>query len=341
MELSQRKLKILSSIIDIYIASGDPVGSKMIAEEIGVSSATIRNEMADLIEMGYLLQPHTSAGRIPSERGFREYLNVQSFESDIPERIRNSIDAYICSGAYSKDELIKRTAESLNEETNYLTVITKPDCTKAVITAVQFVQISRRTAMLILITSEGALETKVFHCDYDLNHDIMRIFFRIFNERVTGKKITDITRAYIQGLAISLGDMITLVSPALISFYEAAASARKVGTVLSGQLSLLSYPEFTSSDIKNINDCFKTPFKLNTNENLKQGKTSILLGSETGKEELNEAAVISAPYEVKGIIQGTISVIGPMRMDFKRTVTIVNHAAKTLSNMLTELVKEI
>ena len=128
MELSQRKIKILSSIIDIYIASGDPVGSKMIAEEIGVSSATIRNEMADLIEMGYLLQPHTSAGRIPSERGFREYLNIQSFESDIPERIRNSIDAYICSGAYSKDELIKRTAESLNEETNYLTVITKPDC---------------------------------------------------------------------------------------------------------------------------------------------------------------------------------------------------------------------
>lgn len=341
MELSQRKLKILASIIDIYIESGDPVGSKIIAEKIGVSSATIRNEMADLIEMGYLLQPHTSAGRVPSERGFREYLNANKTDHILSDSIKNSLSAAVSSEAFNTVELIKKAASALSLLTNNLVAVTEPDGRKAYIKAVQFVQISRRKAMLILISSEGGIKTKLFSCDYDLNHDIMRIFFRIFNERVTGVRINEIGPSFLQSLAISLGDMIALLSPALLAFYETVNEKQSLNTVLSGELNLLNYPEFSQSDVKSIINLLQKPLKIVPLESMKPGKANILLGSETGKQELRNACLISTPYEIMGVPSGSITLVGPMRMDFTKTAALLNHTASVLSEYLHVLMKEI
>lgn len=341
MELSKRKLKILSSIIDIYIATGDPVGSKLIAESIGVSSATIRNEMAELIEMGYLLQPHTSAGRIPSERGFREYLNSRSDFSPLSPDETNFLSAAIKNEAFNKEQLIKKTAEALSFETGFLTAVTEPESRGALIKAVQFVQVSRRKAMLILITSQGGIKTKLFKCEYDLNSDIMRVFFRIFNEKVTGKHVYEVTPAFIQSFAISLGDMIALLTPALLTFYEATKEMSNINTCIKGELSLLNYPEFTTKEIKSINEIMLSPTKFLPVKNLKQGKTNVLLGSETGKQELKDAALLTTSYEIAGTVAGSITVLGPMRMDFGKTSAKLSFAAKALSDMLTLLTEEI
>ena len=135
--------------------------------------------------------------------------------------------------------------------------------------------------------------------------------------------------------------MITLLSPALLAFYEAASDTQKLNTVIKGELSLLSYPEFTTSDIRKINETLLKPSKFNFENLLKPGKVSILLGSETGKQEFKEAAIISACYEVSGVKAGSISLVGPMRMDYSRTASAVEHAAKVLGNMLTILRNEI
>ena len=341
VELSERKLKILASIIDVYVATGDPVGSKLIAEKIGVSSATIRNEMADLIEMGFLLQPHTSAGRIPSERGFREYINSYlNFEKIATDRMKY-LESVICSGSYNKTELLKITADILSKETNFLAAITEPDDTKAIIRAVQFVQISRRTAMLILITSGGAVQNKIFRCDYDLSSDIMRIFFRIFNEHVTGKRLNEISLAFIQSLAIKLYDMVTLLTPALLAFYEAVRETQKLTTVIKGELSLLDYEEFSPLDIKKINETLLTEGKLSLLENSKNSKVSIILGNESKMQEFKDAAIVSAAYEVGGKKAGSISLVGPLRMNYSSTASLVSYCAKLLGDSLSLLKAEI
>jgi len=341
VELSERKLKILASIIDVYIATGDPVGSKLIAEKIGVSSATIRNEMADLIEMGFLLQPHTSAGRIPSERGFREYINSFMSSVGISNEKMKYLESVICTGGYNKTELIKITADILSKETNFLCAITEPDDTKDIIRAVQLVQISRRTAMLILITSGGAVQNKIFRCDYDLSSDIMRIFFRIFNEHVTGKRLNEINLAFIQTLAIKLYDMITLLSPALLAFYDAVRETQKLTTVVKGELSLLDYQEFSPADIKKINEILLAGGKLGLLENLKTSKVSVILGNESKRQEFKDAAIVSVPYEVGGKTAGSISLVGPLRMNYSRTASLVSYCAKLLGESLSLLKAEI
>ena len=181
MELSERKLKILAAIVNTYVETGEPVGSKLLALELGVSSATIRNEMANLVEMGYLQQPHTSAGRIPSQKGYRIYIDRLMPEAAITEEEQKYLDGMLMVNAYDPDKLLSCVSQLLANTSKFAAVSTMPSGSGAVIKGVQFVQTSRRTAMAILITSTGVMKTRVFRCDFDITAEMLRIFFRIFN----------------------------------------------------------------------------------------------------------------------------------------------------------------
>ena len=222
MELTKRKQNILASIVDGYIRTGEPVGSKSIAEKAGVSSATVRNEMAELTELGLLEQPHTSAGRVPSQEGYREFVDALMQPETLTEAEKLTIDAMLAKSAFDPERLLRGAAKTLAASTRYLALSTTPSGADAKIKAVQFVQTSRRTAMLIMMSSAGTMKNKVFHCDFDLSNEIMRIFFRVLNERVTGRDVAEINRAFVQNLAISLGDMAILMSPALAALLEVA-----------------------------------------------------------------------------------------------------------------------
>ena len=293
MELSPRKQKILASIVKGYIASGEPIGSKLIADEVGVSSATIRNEMVELIELGLLEQPHTSAGRIPSQRGYREYIDGFMDREELPERLKLFFDASLSTGAYDREKLIVKSAEALSAATKFAVIASTPSGRSAYITAVQFVQISRRTAMLILMSSAGTMKTRVFHCEFDLSADIMRIFFRVFNEKVTGHSVSEITPAFVQSLGISFGDMTMIMSSALMALLEASADTMTADVILSGQMNLLLYPELNHRAVRRIFDLLETRDDVLSLLEHRPGRVKICLGSENNRSELFDTAVIT------------------------------------------------
>ena len=203
MDLTQRQERVLACVVAGYSKTGEPVGSKAVSEELGVSSATVRNEMAGLIELGLLEQPHTSAGRVPSQRGYREYIDRLMPPKPLEEREKRAFDSMLLGSAHDPEGLLLRAAQLLAGASQCMAAATTPNGAGTVIKAVQFVQTARRRAMLLLLSSAGSMKTKVFRCDFDLTPELTRQFFRVFNERVTGKRAEDITPAFAQSMAAS------------------------------------------------------------------------------------------------------------------------------------------
>ena len=337
MEMTARKERILASVVRGFVRSGEPVGSKLIADEIGVSSATVRNEMAELIDLGLLEQPHTSAGRVPSQRGYREYIDRLMTVPPISRAEKSRFDAALAMAAFDPERILSCVCRLLSEGSQCSAVVTTPSGASALIKAVQFAQTSRRTAMLLLISSAGTMKTRVFHCDFDLSPEILRVFFRLFNERLAGKAVADVTPAFLQSMAVSCGDMMALVGSALGALKEAAAETRETAVLCSGQMNLLFYPEL---EARPIMDLLERQADLVELLKGRPGKFTVLLGSETGRAELLNAAVLSSRYSVAGQDAGALAVIGPMRMDYPRLAAAISYLSQEVGSNLTRLLTE-
>ncbi len=337
MEMTPRKEKILSSVVRDFVKSGEPVGSKAIAEEIGVSSATVRSEMADLIAMGLLEQPHTSAGRVPSQKGYREYVDRLMQVPQLREEERRYFDSMLLGSAFEPEQLLRRVSKVLASATRYAATVTTPSGLLATVKAVQFVQTSRRTAMLVLISSAGTMTTKVFHCDFDLTGEIMRVLFRIFNERVTGKEVSEITPAFLQTMGASLGEMYALVGSALQALLETAQDTVQTETLISGQMNLLFYPEL---EHRRMMDLLERKEDVVSLLRRKPGKISVLIGSEIDRPELQNASLLVSRYAVDGQDMGALALLGPTRMDYAGAIAVLQYLTIEVSRMLTVLMRE-
>lgn len=337
MEMTPRKEKILSSVVRGFVKSGEPVGSKAIADEIGVSSATVRNEMSELIELGFLEQPHTSAGRVPSQRGYREYVDRLMDVPPLREDEKKYFDSVLAGSAYDPERLLSCVCRLLAASTRCVAAVTTPSGETAKVKAVQFVQTSRRTAMLLLMSSAGTMKTRVFHCDFDLTNEIMRVFFRIFNEKVTGRAVADITPAFLQTMAASVGEMYVLIGSALMALMEAARDTMSAEVLESGQMNLLFYPEL---EHRRIMDFLERKSDVATLLRVRQGKTAALIGSETERSELQSSSLLVSRYEIAGQDAGALALLGPIRMDYARLTAVLEYLSQQASQMLTVLMRE-
>lgn len=227
MELSTRREKILAAVVNAYVVTGEPVGSKGIAAQLGVSSATVRNEMAELSLLGLLEQPHTSAGRVPSQKGYRLYVDRLMETKALEPVEKRLLDSMLITNACDPEKLMANATQALASVTRFAAVSTTPSGRTAYIRAIQFVQTSRRTAMLLLMSSAGTMKNRIFHCDFDLNPEMLRVFFRILNEKLMNRPVADITPAFIQSLAVSLGEMAMLMSSALMALLDVAEDTRE------------------------------------------------------------------------------------------------------------------
>lgn len=340
MELTKRKQNILTSIVEGYIRSGEPIGSKSIAEQVGVSSATVRNEMAELTELGFLEQPHTSAGRVPSSMGYREYVDRLMQPAVLSENEKYALDAMLLKSAYDPERLLSGACQTLSSATRYLAAATTPGGEQARIKAVQFVQTGRRTAMLILMSSAGTMKNKVFHCDFDLSNEIMRIFFRVLNERVTGKTLGEITPAMIQSMAAAFGSMAIILSPALAALLELATETMHTEVLLSGQMNLLFYPEYKMGGARLVMDFLQDELRVVSLLSGKTGKAHVRIGLETGREALIDSAVVFSRYTVNNADSGAVAVIGPTRMPYARVTAQTKYIADRVGSMLTGILRE-
>ncbi len=340
MELTPRKQKILASVIRNYCASGEPVGSKSIAEEIGFSSATVRNEMADLINLGLLEQPHTSAGRIPSQQGYREYINSGVEKTEIPNDIKDYMDRTMTRMEYDREKVLLNATEALAGAVGFASAATSPGGQTAKIRAVQFVQISRRAAMLILMSSAGTMKSKIFRCEFDLTGEIMRIFFRIFNEKLAGKVVADITPAFIQSLGISFGDMAMLMSAPLMALLETARETGKPETATAGLMNLLMYEDYSQASVRQILRTLQSSEDLDLLLTCRPGQINTLIGTEIGRPEFRNSSVVMSRYMIDGVDAGAIAVVGPMRMNYPLVTECVRYISDVVGNVFTALTRE-
>ena len=344
--LSQRKLQVLAAIVDAYVASGEPIGSKLLAEQLGVSSATIRNEMAALSEIGYLEQPHTSAGRVPSQRGYRMYVDRLMGEATISPEEQMRLDRMLLLDAYEPEKLLENVSRVLASITRFAALSTTPSGEDAVIKGVQFVQTGRRTAMVILMLSSGTMKNRVFKCDFDITPEMMRIFFRVLNERLAGMPLPSVTPAFMQTLATSLGELAILMSSALMAVLELAKDSLEADIRLNGQMNLLFYPEFESGRARRVMDFLESRQALcrllfdDSGTTTGKGHVRVLIGRESNRPELQDSSIIVARYDIAGQPAGAIGILGPTRMDYRSLVAHLQYLSTSVGRILTDLMRE-
>jgi heat-inducible transcriptional repressor len=339
MDIGERKLKILAAIVETFVETGEPVGSKALCEalDFSVSSATIRNEMAELVDMGLLEQPHTSAGRVPTHQGYRLYINRLMNRRAITEEEQQFIDGNLPHGAVDPEDLLEDASEVLAELTKLAAVSTTPLDEDATIRGVQFVQTGRRSALAVLMTSSGMIKNRQFRCDYDLTPEVLRVFYSLLNERLAGLPLSSLTPGFVQTMAASMGELTMLLPPVLVAVLEAARDAMAAEVRLEGQTNLLFLPEFEPETARRIMEFLNRRDELARLLNSQGASIRVLIGRENERPELSDSSVLIARYTMGGRDAGAIGLIGSTRMNYPKMIASLEYLATRVGKLLSEL----
>lgn len=339
MKLDERKLKILSTIIDIHIKTGEPVGSRAVCDflDISVSPATVRNEMASLAELGLLDQPHTSAGRIPSSRGYRLYINELMKPKPITRQEQRNIYAYLSDNVTNPSDLLNNAATILASMSKFVAISTSPIDSQSHISNIQLVQTGQTSAMIVLAFTPSDVVSRSFRSKFDLNSELLRIFHEILNKKFVGAKLCDVSEDFIRRVAVELGELAILLSPALAAILQAVRQTLKKQILLEGQTNLLFLPDLDINSVRrtlNFLDHKDKLIKLLESEN--KG-LQVLVGFEIGQPELIDSSIIITKYKLDGRDVGTIGLLGPTRMDYARMISSINYLSSAVSELLEHL----
>ena len=336
MELSERKEKILAAVVEQYIKTGEPVGSKALLDslDMSVSSATVRNEMADLGYLGLLDQPHTSAGRVPTGEGYRYYVDNLVPESELSEESRRLIDAGIGNANGDPESLLRHAGEALAYLTQCAAVMTTPSGENTKIKRVELVPISPHTAMIVLLASNGILRSKLFRLDSAIDTTICETFYNVAQAMLIGVPVSSLTPAYLQSIAARLGMESLAMFPML-----SAGSAAQPHVFLSGQSNLLHHREYAGRAYELLEFLSRgTP--LRTLADSMKGELEIRIGRENGFVQLDNSSVILARYTVGEDSSGSIGIIGPTRMDYRRLVPGLKYISQCISKTMEKALEE-
>ena len=341
MEPTQRKMKILEAVVESYIKTGDPVGSKALCEGLGfnVSSATIRNDMADLTVLGLLEQTHTSSGRVPTELGYRVYIDDLMKPEPIEKREQTVIGDMLYLSADAPGHLLEKAAEVLSGITGCAAMAASPPGERAFIKRISFVQTGSRSAMVVLITSTGAVKTKLFRCDFEITPSLTDMFEKVANDRLSGMLVTSITPAFMQTTAVSLGEMSMIMPNVLVAIHDAAKEASATDVAIKGQSNLFLMPELASADGKRVMELLSHSAELQKLISDAGNKAGVLIGSELGNPALINLSVIATHYTTSQNCTGTIALIGPIRMNYPKIISTLEYVTDSVGVLLSELLE--
>ena len=337
MELDERKEKILKAIIQTYLETGEPVGSRTISKYSGLklSSATIRNEMSDLEELGYIIQPHTSAGRIPSDKGYRFYVDqiIQEKDSQV-----NAMQDMMIQRVDRVELLLKQMAQILASNTNYATMVSGPNYHQ---TKLKFIQLSRVEAnkLLIVVVVEGNIIRNSFvTLDEELSNEEILNLNILLNNSLNGLTIQEINLGVIARLKEQAGIHRQVVEFVLNEVSEAIGSqAEDLQIYTSGATNIFKYPEL--SDTENASklistleqkELLKVLFDESLAPSASDSQIQVYIGDETPVKTMKDCSVVTANYVLGDGLRGTIGIIGPKRMDYEKVVG-------TLRTLVTQL----
>ncbi len=330
MELGIRKQKIVSAVVDAYIRTGEPVGSKLLAEMLNnaVSSATIRNEMVELAAAGYLAQPHTSAGRVPTAAAFRLYLD--GLRCSLSEDEERAIDDELFPVSGDPERLLGRASELLADVTGVAAAVATPDRKAACVRRVELLATGAYSAAVLLMTDAGALRSRVCRLEAGCEPEELRRLAEQLNGEFAGKPLADIGVAPVQAL---LGDGGLRLLPVLTAFLELAQEAAAAEVRLSGQLNLLQHPDIPMDRARSLLNFLSHRELLAGLLAAHAGGLRVVLGSESPRRELDGSSIIVTRYGHDGS-SGSLCLIGPMRMDYAQAIPRLQHVAHTVSVLL-------
>lgn len=337
MNISDRKKKILSAIVESYITTAEPMGSKTIADTggLGLSSATIRNEMAELTSMGLLVQPHTSSGRAPSPAGYRLYVNElmkrQRLSLDETDEINRSMNIKI----QQLDKLMSDVGKLASSMTNYPALaLASPVASKA--KRFDLIYVDVNTFIVVVMLDNNTVKNKLIHLPFSIEQSMLQRISAVFNSDFTERTQSEIEYSLIDSAERACGDTMGLVSVVATFTIEVLKEATEGQAVVTGASNLLRQPEFRDPDkAHKIMDFLADSDHLLKLSALKDtGDVEVLIGPENIAEELKDSSVIIARYDAGDNMRGIIGVVGPTRMDYSGVAAKLSYIAAGLSKLL-------
>lgn len=340
MNLDDRKIKILEAIINDYIKSGEPIGSKIIADKhnLGVSSATIRNEMSELKELGLIEQPYSSSGRIPSDKGYRIYVNsiLKQVSNNVSEI--NLLEELINNKIVKMDLLMKETAKAISNLTNYATFITKPKSDNMEIKQISLLYIDSSMILITIVNKNIYISNKMIKLDYPVAEKLVKLLDLDIDKVFKGKSINTVKKEEL----LFIKEKYIEDLPLVIAIIEGIISIIKKNDIVeyytSGINNVLSYPEF--KDIEKVKKIFKD---FEENELVKRlldensnDEIQIVIGSENSLKQMEELTLIKSKYTINENSFGSIGIIGPTRMDYLQAISTIDNVVKNISRVVNE-----
>ena len=331
MELNERKLKILKAIVKDYIETAEAVGSRTISKkhDLGISAATIRNEMADLEELGYLVQPHTSAGRVPSEKGYKLYVDSLMSQCELSSEEKYLIEQCVTNNVNHIKDLIHETSKLLSQLTNYTTVaVTKSLVNQSVIKHIQLVEMSDNKILLIVVTDKGDIKNANLTTNVYLEQSKLNLISDNLTKKLAGKSITDLDERLIAFIKYEISEYSALIDE-LVSALNFDISEEDLLFSLNGATNIFSYPEFNdilkAKSFLNMLEKKETIASMVKAKGIQKDNINIIIGSDNDCELAQDCSVVTATYNISQDLVGRISFIGPTRMDYARISAIINY----------------
>lgn len=340
MQLSERKIKILQAIIRNYLETGEPVGSRTISKytDLNLSSATIRNEMSDLEEMGYILQPHTSAGRIPSDKGYRLYVDTMMEEKD---RELEELKEMMLEREDKMDHLLKQVAKLLAANTNYATMISAPTIHANKIKFIQLSRVDLNQLLAVVVVEGNVIKNNIISVSGELDDETLLKLNILLNTHLNGLTLEEINLGMISAMKQQAGIHSDIVADVIDAIAESIKAEEDLEIYTSGANNIFKYPELADQQkASEIINTFEekqmlTELVQDTLADEKNTGIQVYIGNETPIQTMKDCSVVTATYELGEGMRGTIGIIGPKRMDYDKVVGTL----KTITHQLDELYK--
>lgn len=336
--LTNRQLQILQVIVDDFVTSAQPVGSRQISKKEGItfSSATIRNEMADLEELGFLEKTHTSSGRVPSEKGYRYYVDNLLTPQAIAQEEIHRIQSIFTSKIMQSEQLIKQSAAILSELTTYTTVLLGPDMLQHKVKKFQIVPLAGQSAVAIIVMDNGHVENRIITIPDEISTADIEKMVNILNERIVGVPLYALHEKLQKEAMTVLKQHVKAADAFIYSLLNATKEQKEAKVYYGGKTNMLNQPEFHDiQKVRELMDLMETESQITPLLKTGNEGIEIRIGSENNHYAMENCSVITTSFQIGGEL-GSIAIIGPTRMDYQRVVTLMNFMRSGLTYALNE-----
>ncbi|MCI7112331.1 MAG: heat-inducible transcriptional repressor HrcA [Lachnospiraceae bacterium] len=342
LELSERQITILDAVIRNYLATGEPVGSRTISKytDLNLSSATIRNEMSDLEEMGYIVQPHTSAGRIPSDKGYRLYVDHLIEQNEKKDKEISDMKEFVIEKTEKMDKILKQAAKMLATNTNYATLVSAPDVNHNKVKFIQLSQVDDQHLLAVIVMNNNMVRNKMVNLYEALDNETILKLNILLNTSLNGLAMNEINLGTIARLKEQAGIHSGIVSDVLDALVQTFAESEDLKIYTSGATNILKYPELSDSEsVATLLSTFEEKEELASlvTESLSDSEKTnngtgiqVYIGNESPIQTMKDCSVVTATYDLGEGVKGTIGIVGPKRMDYEKVMDNL----KTLKSQL-------